>query len=135
VRGDCTSEVCADALIFVRTCIKFFKSVDTRCEPCSGAAFREQLDVFCNACLHADALCGTSLNSRAACSALSAADVQRAAAAAGGAAIVATSPRTAASSAQSHPPRAATGAKQKTADHRCIECGSASVDGPGVNLC
>ena len=33
------------------------------------------------------------------------------------------------------PPCAATGAKRKAADHRCIECGNASVDAAGANLC
>ena len=81
----------ADAHVFVCTCIKCFKSVDTRCELCSKDAYRKQVDVFCNACLRADASIGASLESCAACSALSAADVQRAAAA-GGAASVATPP-------------------------------------------
>jgi hypothetical protein len=125
----------ADARVFVCTCIKCFKSVDARCELCSGDAYRKQVDVFCNACLRADASIGASLESCAACSALSAADVQRAAAAAGGAASVATPPRTTANTVQSRPPCAATGAKRKAADHRCIECGNASVDAAGANLC
>ena len=56
-------------------------------------------------------------------------------AAAGGAASVATPPRTTANTVQSRPPCAATGAKRKAADHRCIECGNASVDAAGANLC
>ena len=91
--------------------------------------------MFLHDCLREDASIGASLESCAACSALSAADVQRAAAAAGGAASVATPPRTTANTVQSRPPCAATGAKRKAADHRCIECGNASVDAAGANLC
>jgi hypothetical protein len=55
---------------------------------------RTVVDVFCNACLRADAsMIGASLEYCVACSALSAADVQRAEAAAGGAASIATPPR------------------------------------------
>jgi len=53
----------ADACVFVCTCIKCFKSVDTRCELCSKDAYRKQVDVFCNACLRADASIGASLQS------------------------------------------------------------------------
>jgi hypothetical protein len=66
---DDLTPVSEDALIFVRTCIKCSKSVDTRCEPCSGDAYRKQVDVFCNACLHAE--CGPILESCTACNALS----------------------------------------------------------------
>jgi hypothetical protein len=34
----------ADARVFVCTCIKCFKSVDARCELCSGDAYRKQVD-------------------------------------------------------------------------------------------
>ena len=47
----------------VCTCIKCFKSVYTRCELCSKDAYRKQVDVFCNACLRADASIGASLQS------------------------------------------------------------------------
>ena len=66
---DALDTVSADARIFVSTCIKCFKSVDTRCELCSGDAYRKQVDVFCSACLHAE--CGAILESCAACNALS----------------------------------------------------------------
>ena len=45
--SDALDTVSADARIFVSTCIKCFKSVDTRREPCSGDAYRKQVDVFC----------------------------------------------------------------------------------------
>jgi hypothetical protein len=67
--SDALISVGADAPIFVRSCLKCSKSVDTRCEPRSGDAYRKQVDVFCNACLHAE--CGPILESCAACNALS----------------------------------------------------------------
>ena len=104
------------------------RAVQWRCLSQAGGRILQRLP-------RADASIGASLESCAACSALSAADVQCAAAAAGGAASVATPPRTTANTVQSRPPCAATGAKRKAADHRCIECGNASVDAAGANLC
>ena len=66
--SDALKSVGADAPIFVRRCFKCCKSVDTRCEPCSGEAYRKQVDVYCNVCLHAE--CGPILESCAACNAL-----------------------------------------------------------------
>ena len=68
--SDALKSVGADAPIFVRTCIKCSKSVDTRCELCSGDAYRKQVDVFCNAdqCLFG-VLCGLQCVERGRCAA------------------------------------------------------------------
>ena len=75
-----TNMVSEDAIIFVGTCVNCSKGV-LRCSPCSITAYKEQVDVLCNACLRADATCGTCLLSCATCDALSAAAVPLAAAA------------------------------------------------------
>lgn len=156
-----TNMVSEDAIIFVGTCVNCSKGV-LRCSPCSITAYKEQVDVLCNACLRADATCGTCLLSCATCDALSAAAVPLAAAAVSGAASIATPPRRMAGAAVSpaasalaeaavkpqmhreearndltsagplRPLRAASGAKRKAAEHRCIECGDASVDAAGA---